>query len=396
MLVMGQVVFDPPLPRNGVINFPDTPVDNQSVIVITAQNRGNENGRITFNDPGNPFSIEPRDQNIPGGAIVMFNLTFAPDRAGEFRAELTGGVAFGMAILRIGPVNLTGRGIEENEPEPDIWVQPEEIIVEILEEGDPIERILTIGNRGDGVLAGRISVEQNDWFPFNPLEIEVAPEREIEIPLVFDAQELENGEYETNLIIESNDQDDPEIIVPLRLLVDIPEIILQNIELERGWSMISTNLDFGDDFIDEEGPDMQLILAGIIEQVILIKDGDGRFCTPDFNFWGIPFWNTASGYLIKTTEETELEIEGVQIPFDRQIELNIGWNMIAFYPTYDLSFGEAFEELVEHDLLILAKNGHGQFYSPEWEFGFDIPIHHGEGILVKMTENCAFRYPEEP
>ncbi len=395
-ILFAQIVFDPPVNRNAVINFPDTEAGEISVIGITAQNRGNAQGTVIFNAPGEPFAIEPARQEIAPGGIFAFNLSFRPNRAGNFRGQLTGAVAFGMAIQRIGPAAITGIGVEENDPEPDIWVRPDEIDVEIDEEGEPAEANLTVGNNGDGALLASLELEEDEWAQVDPRRLDLNPGREAVIDVTIDAGGLENGDYETRLTIESNDPDTPEIEIPIRLTVNILQIIEQTIELERGWSMISSHIDFAREFIDEEGPDIELILAEIVDQTLIIKNGRGQFCTPAFDYWGIPFWNTADGYLIKLEEDTELVLAGELIPFDREIELDVGWNMIAFYPTYNLTFGQAMESLVEQDLLILAKDGRGRFYTPEFGFGWDIVIEPGAGLLVKVRDDCALQYPPEP
>jgi len=176
------------------------------------------------------------------------------------------------------------------------------------------------------------------------------------------------------------------------MIAQIPEITTQTIELNRGWNIISTNRVFMEDFIDEEGPDMQLIFGDIIEQISHIKDWWGRFCSLEFDYWGIDRWETDQGYMVRTLEETELEVTGALIPWDREIFLRRGWNIISYYPSYESdNLLIALWDLVDRDLLLLAKDGQGRFVNPD--FGFMPPrAHPGQGFMVKVTQNCRFSW----
>ncbi len=395
-VVSGQVIFDPVIGRNNPLWFPDTPVGEESVIMLNVANNGNVACQVRLNPPGAPFLVEPGQIRLNGGEIGAFTLTFAPQQAGDFRVEMTGILAIGMMLEQIGPVPLNGRGIEANEPQPEIELDPEEFQVIIDVEDRPVQEILNIGNAGDEALVGEIDVPDIRWFSVEPDEFRIAEGEELEVTLTFGDNWPDNGDYDIVLPILSNDPENEVLEVPIEVSIDIPRFVDRIIELRSGWSMISSNVDFAPDFVDDEGPDMQLILNDIVEQVLIIKDEVGDFCAPPFNFWGLEQWETPKGYLLKTTEESELAINGLPIPFDRRIELDMSWNMIAYYPTFNLQYRDAFRELVERDQLILAKNQLGQFYSPEFGFGWQFFITPGEGILVKTTEDCSFEYPPEP
>ncbi len=397
LILLGQVAFDPPLQRNQPIQFPDTPVGQQSVIALSATNVSNGQIRVNFNQPNQPFSIDPRQVILAPNEVGFFSFIFTPQQVGAAQSQFVGSVFLenGMG-MRLGPFTLAGTGIEENEPQPEIVIEPEEFQIAIEEDTGAIEEILTIGNVGDEALVGELDVPDVEWFSVEPDEFRIAEGEELEVTLTFGDDWPDNGDYDIALPILSNDPENDVIEVPIEVSIDIPRYVDRVIELRSGWSIISSNVDFAPDFVDDEGPDMQLILNDIVEQILIIKNGAGRFCAPPFNFWGLSQWNTPDGYLIKMSEDAELSIRGLPIPFNRRIELESGWSMIAFYPTYDLEFGRALEELVERDQLIIAKNQNGQFYSPQFNFGWDIFITPTEGIMVKVTEDCSFEYPPEP
>jgi len=397
-IAITQVRFEPP--DNQGIGFEDTQINEESVeqmiVVSVPVNDIRQNVQIRSEDSILVFRAEPAEFQIDAGQRIEVRIFFRPRAARQYISTLTvtaGNPFGGRQFVYNYPVS--GRGIEEG-GDPGIEVDPMEFEIVVDEEDEIIRQRLTISNTGRADLVFSILEPEVDWLEAVPNRGEIEPNQHMLVSVRNTNDLPENGEYQTNLTILSNDPERREVDVAVTLTVDlVPEPVVRVLNLEEGWSMISSNVDFTEDFIDEEGPDMQLILDGIIDQVLLIKDGNGRFCSPDFNFWGIPFWNTADGYLIKLEENTDLELTGQPIPFDREIELSIGWSLISYYPDYELTFGEIFADIVERDLLILAKNGLGQFYSPEWNFGMDIVIHPGEGILVKVREGCTLQYPEE-
>jgi len=394
-VLIGQIIIDPPLEGNQAINFPDTPVGEESIIMINVTNNGNMQCQLMLDPPQAPFFIDNRNLIVAPGGIGAVTLTFAPQQAGDFRRQLSGMLALGINLQRIGPVTLNGTGIEEDF-QPEITIDPEVIRLEINEDNGLVEEVLMIGNIGDEALVGEIEVPDLVWLAVEPDEFRIGEGDELDITLTFGDNWPENGDHETAITINSNDPENEVVEIPILLSLEIPRFVDRVIALREGWSMISSNVDFSPDFVDDEGPDMQLILNDIVEQVLIIKDEDGQFCAPPFNFWGLRLWDTSRGYLIKLEEETELNIVGIPIPFNRRIELEMGWNMIAFYPDYAVTFGNAIAELVERDQLIMLKNGRGEFYIPEFQFGFDYFIRSGEGVMAKVTEDCAFEYPPEP
>ncbi len=389
----GQLAFFPPLDQG--LRFEDTPVGEESVQVLTmvAVPVNDVQQRVLLRNQNPVFTLGQNNFVINPGEAVAVEVTFAPRDAIAYHDELT--------ILAGGPAGqvreyqtvMTGRGVEAGAPE--IHVEPLEIALEVIEEGGGDESTFTISNRGDAVLEFEVVAPDVEWLEVPAVQGELDPDAERDVRVSTTDDIPDNGRYSTEIPVRSNDRDNPEIVVTVILTVAVPEPVERRIELVRGWSMISSNVDFTRDYIDEQGPDIQLILADIIDHVLLFKDGNGHFCASAFDFWGIPAWNTAEGYLIKTDEETVLTLHGYPIPPDREIELEAGWNMIAYYPDFEAAFEDIFAELVDRDLLQLAKNGFGRFYAPDWGVGGDIVAHPGEGFLVRVSRDCRFRYPDE-
>lgn len=383
-------------PANQGLQFRETPVNEETVmqfiVISTPVNDVIQNVRIEY--PDGPFTAGPINFNFEPGQEVPVTVTFSPEEAGDFNVVAT--VVIGSPM---GPrqwvYEYPWRGTGVGAGDPDIEIDPEEISLSVTNENPEDRQRLWVTNVGRSLLEVEIGEPRVDWFSVDPGDGEVEPDEGVAFWVSTTENVPDNGEYASELIMATNDPDEREVRVPVSLTVNLePENVVAVIPLRPGWSMISSNLDFADEFIGENGPDIELILADIIESVIIIKDGQGRFSIPEFDYWGIPFWNTAEGYLIKTSEQVDLEITGIPIPFDREIELESSWSMIAYYPDYDLTFEQIFADIV--DLVEIAKNGDGDFYTPEFGYGGNFVIHPYDGILVKVREACILQYPQEP
>ena len=392
-VTFGQLRFEPPQDQG--LQFPDTPVDEQSILGLTviAIPVNDVQQLVQIRSNLNEFIVNPVEFMIEAGMPVNVQVTFRPDEERDYRGFLVvtaispDGRAFSYEIA------MNGSGVVEGAPQ--IAVQPEEVQLTVDEEGGEDEARFTIANVGNAPLHFEIIDPEIDWLDVPEIEGELEPDAERSVTVSTTDELPENGRYEEQIIITSNDPDNEEVSIGVILTVDIPGNVERTIQLDRRWNMISSNIDFSDQYIDEEGPDLRLILNDIYDFVILFKDGYGRFCVPEFDFWGIPFWNTAQGYLIKVEMACDFVLVGDPIPVDREMEFVVGWNMIAYYPNDEDRMDQIFESLVERDLLILAKNGNGQFYAPEWGVGGNIVVHPGEGLLIKVADPCTFRYPAE-
>ena len=190
----------------------------------------------------------------------------------------------------------------------------------------------------------------------------------------------------------------------------------RTVELGQGWGMMSINIVIGDEFHRRaEGPDVRDMFADFADyefevydgdlthNIILLKNGIGRFWNPEFGFTNIDYWNYPEGYLIKLNEAADITWEGATIPADADIPMSTDWNMIAYFPTYalDASSGGNFYVLSPIiDRVIIAKEGsEGHFMIPAFGFSNMQPWSQGFGYQVKLNDDgdddIIFNYPEE-
>ena len=88
-----------------------------------------------------------------------------------------------------------------------------------------------------------------------------------------------------------------------------------------------------------------------------------------------------------------LTIEGTQlIPEENSILLSQGWNMIAFLPTESKSADEVFHELIENNILIIAKDHTGSAFLPEWSFNAIGNLEAGKGYVLKVNSTSILNF----
>lgn len=160
------------------------------------------------------------------------------------------------------------------------------------------------------------------------------------------------------------------------------------VELIAGWNFISANVILEDVNIINIFQDLDD--RGNLE---VVKDYLGRFYNPEFNFNNIPQWVMSEGYQVKVTENDELIFVGESIQAQTPIALIESWQIISYYPNYQLEVIDAFEGVIDN--LIRVKDEFGNFYSPEFQFNNIPPLHEGRGYQVKMSADDELIYPEE-
>lgn len=175
----------------------------------------------------------------------------------------------------------------------------------------------------------------------------------------------------------------------------------QTLELSAGWNMISINISPIEQYWQrEEGPDIirmmeQLRVDEDNHHLRMMKNEMGQFYAPAFGFNNIPFWELTDGYQANVDADLEMTWEGEQIPPDADIPVSAGWNLVAYFPSYELPINSpdfyAVETII--DDMILIKNNAGQFAIPSFNFSNMDSLRAGQGYQVKMDDNAFLNYP---
>ena len=160
----------------------------------------------------------------------------------------------------------------------------------------------------------------------------------------------------------------------------------QVIEFPLGWSLFST-------FIAPDDSDISSVLAPIISNIILAKDNTGLAYLPEWEFNGIGDIQIGQGYQAKTNAETNLTLQGNQIlPEENTVELLLGWNILGYLRTQAAPANLVLAQLVAQNNLVIAKNGNGDAYLPQWEFNGIGTMKPGEAYQIKTNTAATFLY----
>ncbi|MBT3232036.1 MAG: T9SS type A sorting domain-containing protein [Calditrichaeota bacterium] len=176
-----------------------------------------------------------------------------------------------------------------------------------------------------------------------------------------------------------------------------------NMSLDPGWNMISLNISPPRQFWrGDDGPAVIPLLERLRanenrHHVVLLKDEIGRFYSPEFNFNNIPFWNLTEGYFLYIEEDVETVFTGEAIPYNADIPLTEGWNIAAYFPTYELDAGDPVFFVLRNilDNLILAKDRDGRFMNPEWRFSNMQPWRETQGYQINVDADVVLNYPQQ-
>ncbi len=177
------------------------------------------------------------------------------------------------------------------------------------------------------------------------------------------------------------------------------------IPFHQGWNTISLNVSPGPAYYSEgedQGPDVirmmeQLRIDENSHHVILMKNGRGQFYVPSEDFNGIPFWDLTRGYKVRVDEDVDATWSGELIPPDIDILVHENWNMIAYFPTYELDMSSpdfyGMSPILDH--VLIMKDPNGRFAVPIHAFSNMPPLRPTQGYQIKVDANVLLNYPPE-
>jgi hypothetical protein len=243
-----------------------------------------------------------------------------------------------------------------------------------------------------------------DWMIIDPLEGVIDPENEQDIILTLDAGSLEPIVYEGEVIFNHLVAiEETAIPITLTVLEGGDEIHELTVSLAVGWNMISINVIPTEELWEvEEGPDITLMTEQLrIDEenhhIQLMKDDNGRFYAPSQNFNNIPYWDLTEGYQVNVDEFVAATWVGERIQAVADIPLERDWNLIAYFPAYELDANApdfyCLSPIIDH--VELVKDGLGRFMSPAFNFSNMPPWRETQGYYVKVDEDVVLNYPPE-
>jgi hypothetical protein len=135
--------------------------------------------------------------------------------------------------------------------------------------------------------------------------------------------------------------------------------------------------------------------------LFLMKNSAGQFLYPTVGFTSILYWDLGQAYYVNVRADVTGMWPGRTIPAQTPIAIHEGWNMIPFYPNYDLDISvqggmyalSTIENLA--DVVDIAKDDQGGFVVPRIPFAQMAPWTTGKGYQISVTQDIDFTYPTE-
>jgi len=170
-----------------------------------------------------------------------------------------------------------------------------------------------------------------------------------------------------------------------------------NISLNNNWNLISLNVVPPQQYwTGNQGPDVVTLMSQFSDHLLMVKNERGKFYWAAYNYCNIPFWNLEEGYQVKMDQAMQGSWTGALIPANTNIPIAQGWNMIAYFPTYELSTSAAggfyaLSGIIQN--VIIAKDRNGNFLSPGNNYNGIPRWHESAGYQIKVSANVVLNYP---
>ncbi|NQU06250.1 MAG: T9SS type A sorting domain-containing protein, partial [Calditrichaeota bacterium] len=111
----------------------------------------------------------------------------------------------------------------------------------------------------------------------------------------------------------------------------------------------------------------------------------------EFEFNNIPGWFSYEGYQMLMSGAAVLALRGESVLRDDPIDLQEGWQLISYYPRFEVEATLALSGIVEQ--LVIAKDGHGNFYLPAWDdFSNMGNMGPGNGYFINVSADDTLIY----
>jgi hypothetical protein len=159
----------------------------------------------------------------------------------------------------------------------------------------------------------------------------------------------------------------------------------QMIILPFGWSIFSTYIDPSDTLISD-------VIAPIVSNVSIVKDGAGAVYWPAFLYNGIGNITIGEGYQILTTAGDTLAIFGLKVvPELIPIPIPFGWSIIGYLRDAPGSAVTVMSSIVSN--ITIMKAGDGTVYWPGVFYNGIGDMLPGQGYQILTTASVVYTYP---
>ncbi|MEA3444340.1 MAG: lamin tail domain-containing protein [Bacteroidota bacterium] len=160
---------------------------------------------------------------------------------------------------------------------------------------------------------------------------------------------------------------------------------IQTISIVSGWSIFST-------YIDAYEPSLDSIFSLIVNEVVIVKDGNGTVYWPQFGLNAIGNLTISEGYQINILSVQSIDIIGtLVVPETTPFDIMAGWSIIGYLRTDPADVAVLFTSIVSE--IILMKNGNGVVYWPLYNLNAIGNMMPGEGYQMNMSTTQSYTFP---
>ena len=219
------------------------------------------------------------------------------------------------------------------------------------------------------------------WLFLNSYSGTILPDSFEDIQVTFDATNLVIGDYEANILINSNDPDMPVVVVPVTLNVIQ---ITHPVRITQGWSGLSS-------YVIPPDLDVEELFAPIADDMIILVDGN-KFYWPSQGVNTIGNWDPYRGYYIKMETIKDFSFTGVQT-VGNTLPLMEGWFIMPVLSECNVNVEELFVSCV-NALEIVSEVAGYEIYWPSQGINSLGELTPGKAYNVKMNNSCTVTFPE--
>jgi len=173
-------------------------------------------------------------------------------------------------------------------------------------------------------------------------------------------------------------------LIPATMFKRVNSCLTHSIALNEGWNMISS-------FVRPKDLNILTTFGAVSQDVVIIKNAEGDVAIPSISLNDIGNWNITQAYKVKASSATNLDITCIKVnPSASPIALASGWNMIAYLLDAPSDISTELSSITA-DLLI-AKDGGGNVYIPQFGINGIGNMTPGQGYQLKMTSSTTITY----
>lgn len=219
----------------------------------------------------------------------------------------------------------------------------------------------------------------NFWLTVTPYNATIAVGSWDYLYVMFNSQNLLPGIYTADININSNDPDQPLIIIPVTLTVTGT---VMELSIPQGWSGISS-------YLIPYDSNVESMFLPILSDLIILQSDYGVYW-PGENINTIAYWSTQMGYKVKVANSVQLNIVGATEDF-KTLYLYGGWNLIPVLSECSVNVADFF---AGHDVILVKEVAGWNLYWPGMGINTLGTMEPGKSYYVMMDDYAEITFAE--